>query len=345
MRHSPRHPHQSPVRDRPALRGLLAVVLALGFASATLLEGAGAGAATDNLRRAESALAEAQEVRSRAEARLAGLNSEREQVLAEQRRLDEGAARITADLAEARREVREFAVAAYIDGGQSEMLASMLEPGSRAELAWRSQLIAGQTVDSADAVERYSALQEANDPERVAAATRLDRLESTIEQASDDVVLATARELEAQRAVQDARDAEQAAAEAAAAAEAESREAESAKAAARAIAVTSAPAPAPQPEQRTAEPPSSPTPAPSSPDGATEAESALLAKIRHCESRGNYQAVSASGRYRGAYQFDRGTWAAMGGSGDPAAASPEEQDRRALLLLRRRGTSPWPNCA
>ncbi|MFN7150548.1 MAG: transglycosylase family protein, partial [Microthrixaceae bacterium] len=74
------------------------------------------------------------------------------------------------------------------------------------------------------------------------------------------------------------------------------------------------------------------------------AESATLAKIRWCESRNNYSIVSASGRYRGAYQFDRTTWAGVGGSGDPAAASPAEQDYRALLLLRMRGTRPWPRC-
>jgi hypothetical protein len=71
----------------------------------------------------------------------------------------------------------------------------------------------------------------------------------------------------------------------------------------------------------------------------------MLAKIRHCESRGNYSIVSASGTYRGAYQFDRRTWQSVGGTGDPAAASPAEQDYRALLLYRQRGRRPWPNCA
>jgi len=70
-----------------------------------------------------------------------------------------------------------------------------------------------------------------------------------------------------------------------------------------------------------------------------------LARIRTCESGSNYQARSASGRYRGAYQFDRATFASVGGKGDPAAASPAEQDHRARLLLAQRGGSAWPACS
>jgi hypothetical protein len=54
--------------------------------------------------------------------------------------------------------------------------------------------------------------------------------------------------------------------------------------------------------------------------------------------------VSADGSYRGKYQFDTGTWASLGGSGDPAAAPEAEQDYRAALLYSRSGTSPWPSC-
>ena len=68
------------------------------------------------------------------------------------------------------------------------------------------------------------------------------------------------------------------------------------------------------------------------------------AALRNCESGGNYQAVSPSGLYRGAYQFDLGTWASVGGSGDPVLASPAEQDHRAQVLWSQRGSSPWPVC-
>jgi peptidoglycan hydrolase-like protein with peptidoglycan-binding domain len=71
----------------------------------------------------------------------------------------------------------------------------------------------------------------------------------------------------------------------------------------------------------------------------------VLEKIAECESGGNPRAVSAGGRYRGKYQFDRATWQRWGGTGDPAKASEATQDRIALKLYKARGTSPWPNCA
>ena len=69
-----------------------------------------------------------------------------------------------------------------------------------------------------------------------------------------------------------------------------------------------------------------------------------LQAIAACESGGNPGAVDASGTYRGKYQFDRQTWASVGGSGDPAAAPEAEQDARAAALYARAGASPWPVC-
>jgi hypothetical protein len=72
---------------------------------------------------------------------------------------------------------------------------------------------------------------------------------------------------------------------------------------------------------------------------------AVLKRIAKCESGGNPRAVSPDGRYRGKFQFDRPTWEAYGGKGDPAKAPESVQDRIALKLYRARGTAPWPNCA
>jgi hypothetical protein len=71
---------------------------------------------------------------------------------------------------------------------------------------------------------------------------------------------------------------------------------------------------------------------------------AALKSIAQCESHSNPRAVSSDGTYRGKYQFDFGTWASVGGKGDPAAASETEQDRRAAMLYKRSGATPWPIC-
>jgi peptidoglycan hydrolase-like protein with peptidoglycan-binding domain len=69
-----------------------------------------------------------------------------------------------------------------------------------------------------------------------------------------------------------------------------------------------------------------------------------IQKIAECESGGDPTAVSRDGQYRGKYQFNVDTWAAVGGSGDPAAAPEDEQDKRAYVLYEREGTDPWPVC-
>jgi hypothetical protein len=69
-----------------------------------------------------------------------------------------------------------------------------------------------------------------------------------------------------------------------------------------------------------------------------------LEAIAACESGGDPGAIGGGGAYRGKYQFDLGTWAAVGGSGDPAAAPEAEQDMRAARLYARAGATPWPVC-
>lgn len=71
---------------------------------------------------------------------------------------------------------------------------------------------------------------------------------------------------------------------------------------------------------------------------------AALEAIAACESGGDPGAIGGGGLYRGKYQFDVGTWASVGGSGDPAEAPEAEQDMRAAQLYARAGTTPWPVC-
>jgi hypothetical protein len=76
-----------------------------------------------------------------------------------------------------------------------------------------------------------------------------------------------------------------------------------------------------------------------------------LACIRAHESdtSGGYQAVSAGGTYRGAYQFLQSTWDnAAGAAGradlvgaDPASVAPADQDAVAAYLYSQVGSQPW----
>ncbi len=70
----------------------------------------------------------------------------------------------------------------------------------------------------------------------------------------------------------------------------------------------------------------------------------LLACIRNIESGNNYTAVSRSGRYKGAYQFDRKKWRIWFGDRSVHEVSPEWQDAQAvvLLTLSRKGLRHWP---
>jgi len=70
---------------------------------------------------------------------------------------------------------------------------------------------------------------------------------------------------------------------------------------------------------------------------------AALAKLRACESGGNY-ADKNNPNYRGAYQYSYSTWADRYGVYDPADATPAEQDQAARNTYVSRGWEPWPVC-
>ena len=80
------------------------------------------------------------------------------------------------------------------------------------------------------------------------------------------------------------------------------------------------------------------------PTNRPSADGLNWAALAACESGGRPNAVSASGKYRGMYQFSTATWASVGGSGDPAAASADEQTFRAQQLYARSGAGQWPHC-
>ena len=76
-----------------------------------------------------------------------------------------------------------------------------------------------------------------------------------------------------------------------------------------------------------------------------------LHRLRMCESTDNYRAISRSGLYRGAYQFDQTTWDDVAGRFfpwldgiDPIDAAPWWQDAMTRALWSERGKQPWPIC-
>ena len=83
-------------------------------------------------------------------------------------------------------------------------------------------------------------------------------------------------------------------------------------------------------------------------DVLTEAQ---LKRLRDCESTDNYEAISPSGTYRGAYQFDQRTWDDVAGRHfpwlvglDPIDAEFYWQDAMTRALFSERGAQPWPVC-
>ena len=77
---------------------------------------------------------------------------------------------------------------------------------------------------------------------------------------------------------------------------------------------------------------------------ASAASDEDFARLRMCESGGNYSTNTGNGYY-GAYQFDQRTWHGMGHSGLPSQASKGTQDQAAHDLQAARGWQPWPACA
>jgi resuscitation-promoting factor RpfB len=90
---------------------------------------------------------------------------------------------------------------------------------------------------------------------------------------------------------------------------------------------------------------SAPSTAPSSPASGDAASNAdVWAKLRKCESGGNY-AINTGNGYYGAYQFALATWKGLGYSGYPHEATPATQDEAAKKLQAKGGWGQWPACS
>lgn len=82
------------------------------------------------------------------------------------------------------------------------------------------------------------------------------------------------------------------------------------------------------------------------PSGIGAAAKLNWSALARCESGGNPSAVNPAGYY-GLYQFNRQSWATVGGSGLPSDASAAEQTYRAQLMYNRvngNWQGQWPSC-
>ena len=302
---------------------ILAAALAIPVASATLgsasvsagsvAEGAAAvSAANGNLDQAIG-------VRIAAERRVAELDASQRRLSASLKTRSAEAGAIAGQLAAARQEARQAAIDAYVAGGESQELVVFIRSDEVDDASARATVLSSQAHSAVDAAATFQKMKEENDPAVVELGETLDAVSAQLADARSALLQAEAQQADAELALTRAKDAEAVLAAANAKAATSAKAAPKAKAAARPKAA----------------------PVVNRGFGAQEADWEAL---RQCESGGNYQIVSSTGRYRGAYQFDRATWASMGGTGDPAAAPPAEQDMRAKMLYEQRGARPWPHC-
>jgi hypothetical protein len=270
---------------------------------------------------ARADLDSATQVRIAAQRRLQHLEATRADLLAKLARGSAESNAVTTQLVAARHEAMQRAVDAYVNGDDSEQLAVFLRSTALTDAAARTSLLADQTNSAVEAAAAFERLKEANGPAVVDLATQLDAIDAKVADARSDVYQAEALEADAEHELSSA---EQAAA-AAAAQQANARLTAAASHHRSGRSTRTAPAPTGQHD--------------------------VWSNLRDCESGGDYGAVSSSGRYRGAYQFDQGTWDSVASQiapkyvgTDPATAPPAIQDQMAQALYGQRGNLPWPRC-
>jgi hypothetical protein len=266
--------------------------------------------------------------------------------LGAERRTSTRVARIARTVARDQTIVRNDAIAAYTNAGNSSPLGLFLdgEPDEIATTAEYTRFADNAITTSIDALRgdevalRAGLASEhaevalvatslaATEDARDSAISALDAERSTLSSVNGELATLVEQEEIAR---------ERAAAEAAARAAA-------ASAAAAAAAATSA---TPTSATAAAGPPQVVAAAPAAAAGAPPTSlSGDFAAIRRCESSDDYALDSGNGYY-GAYQFSLSTWENLGGSGLPNAAPASSQDAAAYKLYQSSGWASWPECA
>lgn len=322
------------------MRRIVPLAVAVCLLAAQPLSGVHLGAITlptPTVAAAEADLAAARTARAESEARVAELRAVLE---ADQSRLaalsDQGQLTLS-QLSETQQQAERLVVDAYVKGASSEELDVVFDAPAASDAAWMRHLTVGRVDQAREAAVRLRALRDDVGAEVAELANSSSQATQALAEAEEDVRQAVAAEARAEAGVVAAMEAEQRLAAQEAARQ------EAARVAARQEAEAAEAEAAPPPDEDAPEEAGG-LPATPSPALRPLLEVDGWDYLRECESGGNYRAVSSDGTYRGAYQFDMGTWRGVGGTGDPAAAPPAEQDARALMLYERRGSAPWPSC-
>jgi hypothetical protein len=302
---------------KPVAALVLCAALFVGAGHLALAESEDTPAVDVSVDEAEDRLAAVEADLDDLDQRLDDLRAERAEFSRRLQQRDARRQQAADDLREARTRAQDLAVAAYMGaGGTPTPQALAFSDQDPLDYVFQTTLVADSTTARYRAADYYHQLRDQASDAVDSTVEHLDQLDDAI--ALTEIALGEAEDEQRTAAI--------------VLAEAEAAE-EAAAAAARQSAPIGGGGGTP--------PPDGYVPLGQWPGGPSYEQWAAL---RNCESGGNYRAVSPSGLYRGAYQFDVGTWATVGGSGDPILASPAEQDHRAQVLWSQRGSAPWPVC-
>lgn len=269
---------------------------------------------------------------------IASVTADDAQVQQLQAQLDVTRHRIAGDLSQ----LRDAAVTAYVEGGTEAngTSSSFAASPSNGASSVYAQVLTGNLSSAVAKLQLDRHLLDGEEATQAQIAAQAQRALG-----SADAALSSAQTVEQQLAGQRASITGELAV---AVAQQQAQQAAAARAAASAAASAASHEPAlPSGVQPPAGSPPASAPPPSS--GAAPQLNAFLRCVVQAESSGNYQAISPTGQYMGAFQFSQGTWneaAQLAGMPTlvgvpPYDASPTDQDLLAIALYNADGEQPW----
>lgn len=192
------HRRDASLGPRPVLRAAATVtVVALAALAALAALGSAPAAAETmvhpgppSLEGAQTALADAQAQRADAMARRTQGQADLVATRSEISALGLEQVALAHELELARRQVRVVTVRAYTGGGGARELDVLMNAEDIGEHLYRSELLTGNVVDTATAIDDYRDLQAQADDTVIELAERLDDIQAAIEQAGADILLA-----------------------------------------------------------------------------------------------------------------------------------------------------------